>query len=757
MFFSVARLRPLLPSFLLLLLPFAHAHQDSIFTSSVSYCAPPESILIEQFDVAYFPANSSIVFNVSAASVSHINVTASLLVNVYGMAPFNISIDLCSLFGGGLCPLPVYNFTGADTISLPSSLDLTSHIPGIAYKIPDLEAFAQLMLMEVGTGDVKACVQSTLSNGWSAHQYAVEWTTASMALVALASAIWHSIVGGPLALAPIRLLDILYLFQTIAVSGLLSLNYPSVYRAYALNFAWAIGLFSAVPTSPIQESINRMRHMTGGDLANATSGGAVPLVNRKLSPYNDVSYLVPQSLLNEAAALPRINFVNLAAVAGNSSAAVARSTSELLVGGNVATVTQESDNVLQAGVPIFTNFIGIATANAFMTIFLITLILLAIVLASLGLGYLTVLGLGRTHWAKERPGFHRFKADYPAFARAWGLRIALLCSLPVLTFAFYQWTLKDSWLSILLRVRPPPTVLQALLDPDSPPSLSVVPLTAPYQPHRVYYIIALITALLVKALVIAFAKPHGLVQAIIFLVLEVLLFGALVVMKPYRTRRADVFMGFLVLVRLVCSGLLIAFAESLGVAAIPRVVIGIVTAVIFSVTVLIVFANVLVNLGLWRLVRRLLPCGRRRRAGEEALSSHASGSSSDSVAEKGESGKEKKAPGKDEESVTITTDPPQYYYRPGNPSPPTSASLTPVSPESHQPSMYSTSTETTLGEPLPRRWSLQYSRPPSVSESSPQTPFYLRGRPCRPHHPPQGTHCPHNDTAGISRRLCRPQ
>ena len=38
-------------------------------TSSVSYCAPPESLLVQQFDIAYVQKNSSVSFNVSIASV----------------------------------------------------------------------------------------------------------------------------------------------------------------------------------------------------------------------------------------------------------------------------------------------------------------------------------------------------------------------------------------------------------------------------------------------------------------------------------------------------------------------------------------------------------------------------------------------------------------------------------------------------------------------------------------------------------------
>jgi len=41
----------------------------SLVTSSVTYCSPPETLLIQRFEVAYFPSNSSVAFNVSASSV----------------------------------------------------------------------------------------------------------------------------------------------------------------------------------------------------------------------------------------------------------------------------------------------------------------------------------------------------------------------------------------------------------------------------------------------------------------------------------------------------------------------------------------------------------------------------------------------------------------------------------------------------------------------------------------------------------------
>jgi len=106
----------------------------------------------------------------------------------------------------------MYNFTGADSLTLPSSIGITERIPGIAFKIPDLEGFAQLTLTEVNTGKVKACVQATLANGWSAHQPAVEWTLGGVTLGALLVALGYSILS-PESIVPFRFLELMYLYQ----------------------------------------------------------------------------------------------------------------------------------------------------------------------------------------------------------------------------------------------------------------------------------------------------------------------------------------------------------------------------------------------------------------------------------------------------------------------------------------------------------------------------------------------------------------
>ena len=401
-------------------------HFPSLVTSSVSYCEPPETLLIQQFDVAYFAANASISFNISAASVvcpfriqritsaysfsiqePNVNVSANLFVNVYGMHPFNLTLDLCSLARGALCPLPMYNFIGEDSIPLSRYLDISSYVPAIAYKVPDLEAFVQLTLVEVGTGDVKACVQATLSNGWTTHEPGVEWATGAVAFLALVSALWHS--RKPDSIAPCRLLDIFYLFQSIAASGLLNLNYPIVYRSFTFNFRWAMGFF-LVPS--FQTAINDMRNRTGGHLDDAT-GNALALTNRKSSPYNALSNLptVRITSFTEGATFSRSE--DAPGLAYLNSTAVLAAT-------DVQTVT--STNTIKQGIPIWLTTVGIPEENAFMNVFFVTLILFGAISAIAGITYLA-LRLLRNAGLGSSERFTPAGVNRVVFVKSWLLRL----------------------------------------------------------------------------------------------------------------------------------------------------------------------------------------------------------------------------------------------------------------------------------------------------------------------------------------------
>lgn len=622
------------------------------------------------------------------------------------MTPVNFSINLCDVLGGLLCPLPQYNFSGWDSVPLPQALGVSNRIPGIAFKVPDLEAFTQLKLIEVGTGNVKACVQATLSNGWSTFQPAVQWVTGGVAIFAFVIAAWQSLMAD--SVLSFHFLDLFAFYQTIAASSLLNLNYSSVYRAFTLNFAWAMGL---LPSPALQNAIDRMRHLTGGTLANSSSNSAVGFVNRELSPFNqDFS-----NLLIDSPASSRVlsTWLNLASPLSDTTPLnILSATSQ------VQTVTANSSNVLQAGIPIYVNSVHIATANAFMTLFLCVLILVAIALAIFFLGYICLFAMESFHWGNQNRCVE-LRYTYRSFFRAWLLRLvclhqsllfayhelqSLIVFFPTAIFVFYQWTLRDSWLSVLLSVIFVLGVFACIVfsayrtihlaRSATPYALyshpnhltNYGPLYARYRISRYYYFTITLSSSLLKAIFIAFVRVSGLAQIILMLIVELACIVSLFVLRPYKTKGNQAFSIFLSIIRLVCTGMLIAFVESLQVKAITRTIVGIVIAIIYSVGVLAVILNLFVAI-VWNCI-----CYLRTSSSAGSTAVH-----TDEIAlEKG-----------DEKDETLSES--SRIIRPRNPTPEHNVPMDPqtkqVYPATPTATDISTSASTNFGSViLPRRW-----------------------------------------------------
>ena len=706
------------------------------------------------------------------------------------MSPINVTLDLCSVLGGALCPLPTYNFVGADSIRLPSSLDIASRIPSIAFKIPDLEGFAQLTLTEIGTGNTQACIQATLSNGWSTHQPAVEYVTTSFALVAFLSALARSVF--PDSLTPFRFLELFYLYQAIASSAFLNINYPSIYRAFALNFSWAVGLIQSRASS-LQHSVDIMRAHTGGGMPNSTDNSAVGFVNRRLSPFNYNDNIATSGL-----SLARRDSVAVYELLGTALSsnfrmnAVANPNSPLRTNlvpqpatvGPVPLVN--ASNSLDAGIPIYVNSVHIGTANAFMTTFIVSLVVLGALGVSLACVYGIVVVIRRLHTHKSTAG----QLDCPAIVRAWLVRLVstsfaqgnnglmrieqtLLLLFPLLIFTFYQWTIRDSWVPILLSaitfvgllvflIYPPYLVFRSvrrskgaygLYSHSLPTHLSSLgPLYAQYRPERYYTFLTLLIVPFIRAIFISFAKHSGLVQVILLLITEFIALGLQIVLKPHRTRGGDVLSTYLGLTRLVTTGLLVAFVESVALHAIPRTIIGAIIAVIWSLAVVILILDLVifhVLVPLWRVVTE-------QKSNESTTAVGSPSNSGDSTLEKGQKRLASDEYPLDQYHGVLPTDmgitpAPSWDRitagrRALNPTPnrnipldPEVLQAYPISPSesvstshgSDLPSVYTRdSRTTTVGSLLPRRWSFSTGLGgPGPGDSSPASPAGYCSRP----------------------------
>lgn len=133
--------------------------------------------------------------------------------------------------------------------------------------------------------------------------------------------------------------------------------------------------------------------------------------------------------------------------------------------------------------------------------------------------------------------------------------------------------------------------------------VSLGPLYDTLRLPRYYYSVVPLSVLFIKALVIAFGSANGLAQLIVLIIIEIGSLGTTVILRPYQTRGGDVLSNTLASGRILATGLSFAFVERFNIGAITRVVVGIVMALIFSLCVVLMFFNLLTNLGLrslWR-------------------------------------------------------------------------------------------------------------------------------------------------------------
>ncbi|BEI81044.1 hypothetical protein CcaverHIS002_0202040 [Cutaneotrichosporon cavernicola] len=582
---------------------------EALYTNAVTYCAEAKAVLVDQFAIAYWRANNSVTFAFSFASIqSNLNVSASLYLNAYGMAIFDQEINLCELVSGVLCPLPQVNFTGFGTYPLPDGIQ--SQIPALAWTVPNLEAYARVELIDVATNETAACLQATLSNGWSTQYKGVKWGTGMFTLAYGLVGLAHAAVVNSISPAIYRWFDLLTLFQTAAAAGLMHLNYPLVFSNFVQNFHWSLGLFY---NQPMQSMITTMRNNTGGKMPG-DAYSEVQYINRRQSPYN-VQFAVNggvdlTNVLADATGMP--SFIS---TLKTDHPYVSDTLADTLVKREKipSTIDQEFMSNTTTGIPVFTNSMGVTQANAYTTVFFFFLAFLAIFIAfHVVFGAITwIFSRGRKiGWAT------RLRDTWWDFCAANGLRSCLVFFFPIFIFGFYQWQIgrRDSGLTIFLAVLGVLLVFAPLLTVFVLSILharrirteaNISPLYTDYhfyhavgdatyrqfrQKYHFWWFAPVLLGMIIKAGFIGFGQANAWAQVIGCIAVEGLTLIAQLLFRPHKDRKGDWLGAFLTLMRMIYFGLLIAFIEGMHVKPIPRTAIGIVQIAVVGIpTVLLLF------------------------------------------------------------------------------------------------------------------------------------------------------------------------
>ncbi len=232
------------------------------------------------------------------------------------------------------------------------------------------------------------------------------------------------------------------------------------------------------------------------------------------------------------------------------------------------------------------------------------------------------------------------------------------------------------------------------------------PLYGQYRIQRYYFFALPLLATFIRSILIAAAKNKGTVQIIGVVCVELFLLLSHVVLKPGKTRRSDVLSIYLAITRLVTAGLLIAFIVPVALPPIPRVVIGLVVLVLFSIAVVVMFFNTLWNLGLQHLwVRRPFAALRSR------------GTSSQGSVEKDAEKELEKG------NASVTSRPlnptPTHglLVDPAMNAPEALSQVTPTTTYAEPSSAHSTDTSASYGVQVPSRWRSSFPLPPPSSRA----------------------------------------
>ena len=143
--------------------------------------------------------------------------------------------------------------------------------------MPDLDGQGKLQLNSndngTGQGQSVACIQSSVTNQKTTEVPGVAWAAAAIAAAALLTSAISALAAlgasggsatGTSTSSP-TFIEVVQWFQGIAMNGMMTVDYPSVYRSFSQNFAFSTGL---IHWNGMEMTIDNFRQKTGGNLAD---------------------------------------------------------------------------------------------------------------------------------------------------------------------------------------------------------------------------------------------------------------------------------------------------------------------------------------------------------------------------------------------------------------------------------------------------------------------------------------------------------
>ncbi|KAF2204929.1 TRP-domain-containing protein [Delitschia confertaspora ATCC 74209] len=575
----------LLPFLLLASAPLGVLGADVLKTNGFISCQPDSDIQVKKLDIQFDRNTKKIVFDVAGSSQKEQKVMATLIVNAYGKEVYKNEFNPCEEGSkvDQLCPVPKGDFAAKGDQTIPDSF--ISMIPSIAFTIPDLDGEATMQLKAIDDNRQLACITSTVNNGKSFNVPSVSYVAAGIAGAALAVSGLSALAGAGQAGAPTSsptFIDVMSWFQSMAMNGMMSVQYPSVYQSFAKNFAFSGGL---IPWDGMQRTIDNFRARTGGNLTE-----------------NSVEYLKNATLVHMT---PSSVSSNITKRGLDTYLLFAREV-ETSINGTAANSTADDNKIMHVvkGVQGYVEELTIPDGNTFMTVLLI----FAIIIAAITVAILLFKVILET-WAL----FGSFPNRLTNFRkRYWWILAKTITNLILLVYGIwvlycvYQFKNGDSWAAKLLagitlgmftallafftwkiysianRYKKLEGNSSALYD-DKEVWRKYSHFYENYKKSYWWVFVPAIVYMFAKGCVIAGADGHGLAQTAGQLIIESLMLVLLLWTRPFSLKSGIWINIGIQVVRVLSVVCILVFVEELGVAQTTKTVTGLVLVVMQAV------------------------------------------------------------------------------------------------------------------------------------------------------------------------------
>lgn len=494
--------------------------------------------------------------------------------------------------------VPAGAFQASGSQAIPA--EFASQIPSIAFNIPDFEGDVKLELKSKDSGSDIVCIKSGVTNGKSAQVKGASYVTAGIAGAALAmsgvsalgagagaAGAGHGAASASMSTHP-GFGDVMGWFHVMATNGMLSVDYPSVYRSFTRNFAWSTGI---IPWNSMQQSIDNFRNSTGGNLTDnsfeflfnstvmakdGTTLKSAGVAKRTLDFLADPGHIFPRDV----------------------SASVNGSGNGTASGG-----AEGGINHMVSGIQAYVEELSIPQANVFMTILLI----FAIVIASITAGILLFKVILEV-WAMYGTfpeKLTNFRKDY------WGLLARTITNLILLMYGMwvlycvFQFTRGDSWAAKLLAAvtliiftgvlgffsfriwqiahkykKAEGDTSRLFEDQETWRKYSLF--YDSYKKDYWWIFVPTIAYMFARGCIIAAGDGHGLFQSAGQLIVEALMLILLVWARPYEAKSARWINITIQVVRVLSVACVLIFVQELGISKTTKTVTGIVLIAIQS-------------------------------------------------------------------------------------------------------------------------------------------------------------------------------